>query len=113
MKILNRVWKDISQGENIDLYVTVVIASAFTVLDIFGVASQSLTVPLTLGLMALISVSIRYYSGHPSSGARDEGGACQSIMNGINHVQPVFAGRRDVAANRTEGLGTSACTEST
>ena len=25
-------------------------------------------------------IEIRYYSGHPFSGARDEGGACQSIF---------------------------------
>jgi hypothetical protein len=32
------------------------------------------------------SLNQRYYSGDPFSSARDEGGTCQSIIDGVNHI---------------------------
>ena len=49
-----------------------------------------------------------YYSGYLFRSTWDERDARQSVMNGIYHIQSVFAGRRDVATNGTEGLRTSA-----
>ena len=59
-------------------------------------------------LFATRGFSIRYYSGSPQHSTRDEGGVSQSVMKGINHVQSVFADRRDVAADGTEGFSTRA-----
>ncbi len=48
MKILQSIWADIRRGENIDLYITVVIAIGLVILNIFGVTTEKITAPVTL-----------------------------------------------------------------
>lgn len=55
--ILKRVWKDISQGENIDLYVTVIVAIVLVILNIAGVAPPSWLGSITLGVLALLAIT--------------------------------------------------------
>ena len=57
MKTLQKVWHDIRSGENIDLYLTVVVAASLATLNIFGVAPQSLLSPITLGVLALLAIT--------------------------------------------------------
>ena len=57
MKFLQRVWKDIRQGENLDLYVTVAVSIVLVVLNILGRALP-LTAPLSMAILALLAVAI-------------------------------------------------------
>lgn len=56
MKILQQIWHDIRQGENIDLYLTVLIAVALAILNLFGITDY-LIGPITLAVLALLSIS--------------------------------------------------------
>jgi hypothetical protein len=58
MKVLNRFWKDIKQGENIDLYVTIMVALILALLNLSGLASQALIPPITLAVLALLAVNL-------------------------------------------------------
>jgi hypothetical protein len=55
MKTLRHIWDDIRKGENIDLYLTIVAAVAFVVLNLAGIAPQSFLAPLTLAVLALLA----------------------------------------------------------
>lgn len=55
MRLLQRLWKDIRQGENIDLYITVTIAIILAVLNIAGVAPPTWVAPLILAVLALLA----------------------------------------------------------
>lgn len=57
MRILQRVWEDIRRGENIDLYVTVIVAIALAVLNLTGLAPQSWIAPLTLAVLGLLAIA--------------------------------------------------------
>ena len=57
MRAFRRIWKDIQQGENIDLYVTVAIALFLAVLNITGFAPQTWVAPLTLAVLALLAIA--------------------------------------------------------
>lgn len=58
LRILKHIWSDIQQGENIDLYVTVVIAITLALLSIVGIAPQSLIEPITITVLALFAISL-------------------------------------------------------
>jgi hypothetical protein len=57
MQILQRVWNDIRKGENIDLYVTIVVAISLTILNLIGTAIQVYLAPVTLAVLALLAVT--------------------------------------------------------
>lgn len=57
MKILKKIWDDIQQGENIDLYITVLAAILLAVLNIIGLASDKWLAPITLAVLALLAIS--------------------------------------------------------
>ena len=57
MKTLRLIWDDIRKGENIDLYLTIVAAVLFVVLNLVGVTSQSFLAPLTLAVLALLAIT--------------------------------------------------------
>lgn len=48
MRILRQIWDDIRHGENIDLYLTILIAIPLAALNLIGLASQSLTTSIIL-----------------------------------------------------------------
>jgi hypothetical protein len=58
MRVFQRVWKDIQQGENIDLYVTVTLAIVLAILNVVGVAPSPLIDSITLAILALITIAI-------------------------------------------------------
>lgn len=58
MRIFRRVWKDIQQGENIDLYVTVALAIILAILNLVGLAPSVLLNSITLAVLALITIAI-------------------------------------------------------
>jgi hypothetical protein len=51
------MWDDIRRGENIDLYLTIVAALVFVVLNLVGVASPTLLAPLTLAVLGLLAIT--------------------------------------------------------
>jgi len=57
MNFLNHIWKDIGRGENIDLYVTVLIALVLVILNIIGFAPSNWMAPLTLAVLGLLAIS--------------------------------------------------------
>jgi hypothetical protein len=57
MKILESIWKDIQQGENIDLYLTVSVALVLTLLNLCGIAPQSAIAPMTLAVLGLLAIA--------------------------------------------------------
>jgi len=54
-----------------------------------------------------------YYSGYPIISDRDERGAHQSTVHGVNDILIMFSDGRDVAADSAECLGTGMCSETT
>lgn len=58
MKFLQRIWRDFRQGENIDLYITVVVSIVLTVLNIVSIVPSSWIAPLSLTILALLSIAI-------------------------------------------------------
>jgi hypothetical protein len=61
MEILSRIWKriwnDISRGENIDFYLTVVAALVLATLSLMGADVSNWLTPVTLAILALLAVS--------------------------------------------------------
>ncbi|MEM7536803.1 MAG: hypothetical protein AAF639_31780 [Chloroflexota bacterium] len=67
MKFLHRIWADVRQGENIDLYLTVFVAILLVILNLLGVAPDSMLTPLTLAVLGLLAVTMlgnRYQFEH-------------------------------------------------
>jgi len=63
MRFLHRAWDDIRKGENVDLYVTVVVALGLVFLNLTGLAPRDWLDPITLavlGLLALSTLESRY-----------------------------------------------------
>jgi len=58
MKSLRIIWEDIKSGRNIDIYITVVVALAIAILDIFSVINQSVISSVTLAVLALVAYSL-------------------------------------------------------
>jgi hypothetical protein len=58
MKLIQRFLQDIKQGENIDLYLTVLVAFAVAVLNLFGITSQNIVSSISLAVLALLISSI-------------------------------------------------------
>ena len=58
MRLIRRIWRDFKKGENIDLYVTVVVAIIVSAMNIAGFVPQEWLTPLILAVLALLSVSI-------------------------------------------------------
>ena len=70
MQIFRRVWDDIRQGENIDLYIAVPLAIALAILNLLGMTPTSLINPVTLvilGLLATALLGTRHAVGELSS----------------------------------------------
>lgn len=57
MKTLRQIWDDIRQGENIDLYLTILAALLFVILNLAGLAPDTFLAPLTLSVLALLAVT--------------------------------------------------------
>ena len=58
MQTIRRIWQDVRQGENIDLYLTVIAAVAISALSLMGVALPAWTASLTLAVLALLAVGM-------------------------------------------------------
>jgi hypothetical protein len=57
MKSLRHIWNDIRAGENIDQYLTIVVAITLTLLNLTGVSFQSQLAPFTLAILALLAIN--------------------------------------------------------
>lgn len=58
MKTLQRLWEDLKRGENLDLYITVLVAFIVAFLNIFDIAPQNLLVSITLAVLALLASAL-------------------------------------------------------
>ena len=56
--MLKRIWEDFKYGENLDIYLTVIIATSIAVLSLFDVVSSSAMSSATLAVLALLSFVI-------------------------------------------------------
>ena len=56
IETIMRVWTDIKQGENIDLYLTLTVAIVLAGLNLFGIG-QSMMGSITLAVLALLAFS--------------------------------------------------------
>jgi hypothetical protein len=54
MRTLGRIWNDISHFENIDLYITVIVAVGLAIFNLLGIAPSSYIAPLTLAVLGLL-----------------------------------------------------------
>ena len=57
MIFLKRLWQDIRHGENIDLFITVIVAIGLAILNLVGVTPTGLVAPLTLAVLGLLAVA--------------------------------------------------------
>lgn len=57
MKILQQVWEDIKHGENLDLYLTIVISITLTLLSLLSITPVNLLSSITLTVLVLIAIS--------------------------------------------------------
>lgn len=57
MRLLQRIWDDVKKGENVDLYVTVVVALGLVLLNLVGLAPQNWIAPITLAVLGLLAIS--------------------------------------------------------
>jgi len=57
MRALQQIWEDVRQGENIDLYLTIVVALVLAAANILGWAPSTWLAPITLAVLALLAVS--------------------------------------------------------
>ena len=58
MKLLHRIWQDFRQGENIDLYLTIMGSIVLAALNIVNVVLPSWITSLNLSVLALLSLAI-------------------------------------------------------
>jgi hypothetical protein len=57
MKFFQRIWSDIRRGENVDLYLTVLVSTGLVILNLLGIAPANLIAPLTLAVLALLGIT--------------------------------------------------------
>lgn len=57
MKFLDRIWSDVQRGENIEMYITIVLALVLAVFNVVGIASSSWIAPLTLVVLSALALS--------------------------------------------------------
>lgn len=55
MKIIDRIWKDIRKGENLDLYITIVLAIVIGVLNLVNVVPSLYLQPIMLIIMGFLA----------------------------------------------------------
>jgi len=57
MKLIERLWQDIRQGENIDLFISIVVSLVLVLLELFIDVPESVITPLLLTILALLSIT--------------------------------------------------------
>ncbi len=56
-RALEKIWTDVRKGENIDLYITIIIGIVLAVANLFGVAPDKWLSPIILAVLALLAIS--------------------------------------------------------
>jgi len=79
MGIFRQAWDDIRRGQNIDLYVTVILALGLAVLNILGRASEPWTISTILAALGILAVSA-LSSRHCLQAARDSTDKALQVM---------------------------------
>lgn len=76
MKVLRRIWNDVQRGENIDLYVLLVVAISTSIVSLLGFIPEEYLLPIILSGLALIAVSV-LINRHKS----------EQILESVRHIQ--------------------------
>lgn len=58
MSMLHRVWEDVRKGENVDLYVVVLMAILFTTLGITGVGNERIISSVNVAVLGLLAIAM-------------------------------------------------------
>jgi hypothetical protein len=58
MKILRRIWQEINSGQNLDIYINIVLTVVVATLGIFGIVNQLIVSSVTLVILALLLTSL-------------------------------------------------------
>lgn len=58
MRGIKRVWEEIRRGENLDLYITIVVAIAYVILNLFDLAPDDWIAPLTLATLGILIIAL-------------------------------------------------------
>lgn len=55
--LIRRVWSEIRRGENVDVYLTIVVALILSLLNVLGLAPSSIIPAITLAVLALLALA--------------------------------------------------------
>lgn len=112
--MIRRIWRDIKQGENLDLYLTVFVALVVGFVSLFGFANQAIVASLTLAVLALLAYSIlksRYQFEDISNKLETSNGELISRDFIFSQDRPVLTERirraKSVAHNGISLIGTT------
>lgn len=98
MKLLQNIERDIRNGENLDIYLTLIVSLIVVLLDVFGIIDQSVISSTILACLALISGSLL---SNRRSLSNTEEAIIQALQGG--KVER-FGGRQAYIQYRTERL---------
>jgi hypothetical protein len=111
MKALERIWNDVRRGENIDLYLTVVAAFGLGLLNLLGVAPQTLVTPITMAVLGLLAITSLGNRHHIEEQLRQFATLSPSLLRGRSEL-PSFH-KRGQSATEIVIVGVSAITATT
>ncbi len=57
MTLFQKIWHDIRAGENIDQYLTIIVAIILTLLNLLGIYTQSSLAPFILAVLSLLAIN--------------------------------------------------------
>ena len=58
MRFLKRIWSDFEKGENVDLYITILVAIVLVILNLINIVPSNWLTPLNLTVLALICITL-------------------------------------------------------
>jgi hypothetical protein len=58
LRVLNSIWKDLLEGENIDIYIAILVGIGITLLDVLGIVNLEVTLPAILLTVTLLVFSL-------------------------------------------------------
>ena len=58
MKYLQAVWRDVRAGQNLDIYLTIIISAVIAILGIFQVVDQTIISATVLAMLALVASTL-------------------------------------------------------
>lgn len=81
MKTLQRIWKDIRRGENIDIYITIALVFILGIFNFFSPSSSTLIFTVILAALGILAVSALKTEHHFEEVIQNQGRAKDLFMN--------------------------------